>query len=75
MQIKSAVNTVRSALKRLCDKMVPQVYDLYLSSDDLDSGIDVQEFISDKANHLKTSGEYMHTGRDEVSGVRPFTFS
>ena len=75
MQIKSAVNTVRSALKRLCDKMVLQVYGLYPSLDDLDAGINVQEFISDKANHLKMSGEYMHTGRDEVSGIRPFTFS
>ena len=69
MQIKAAVNAICSSLKRLCDRMVPQVYSLYPSSEDLDAGIDMQAFIADKVNHLKTSGEYLHVGRDEVSGV------
>jgi hypothetical protein len=73
MQIKAAVNVIRSSLKQLCDKMVPQVYSLYPSSEDIDAGIDMQAFIANKVNHLKTSGEYMHVGRDQVSGVCLFT--
>ena len=74
IQIKAAVNAVRSSLKQLCDKMVPQVYGLYPSSEDLDAGIDSQEFITNKVNHLKMSGKYMHVGHDPASGICPFTF-
>ena len=73
MQIKAAVNAIRSTLKRLCDRMVPQVYGLYPSSEDLDAGIDMQAFIANKVTQLKLSGEYLHVGRDEESGVCPLT--
>jgi hypothetical protein len=69
LKIKAAVNAIRSTLKRLCDRMVPQLYSLYPSSEDLDAGIDMQDFIANKVNHLKTSGEYLHVGRDQVSDV------
>jgi hypothetical protein len=73
MQIKAAVNAIRSTLKRLCDRMVPQVYCLYPRSEDLDAGTDMQVFVSNKVKHLTTTGEYMHIGRDQEYGVCLFT--